>query len=95
LDARDEFADKGERISVAYGPFIQPSIVLDWSQLSVFLFDEEEGSGIRAFGWTYVTFLNMFLDEFLECFLFVLGEGVYFSGERGWGIFLKLYCMIL
>ena len=94
MNARDEFTDKRERISVAYGPFIQSSVVLDWSQSSVFLLDEEEGGGIRAFGRTYVTFLNMLLDEFLECLLFILGEGVYFSGERGWGVFLKLYCVI-
>ena len=78
MDAGDEFANEGERVSVAYGPFVQSSVVLDWSQSSVFLFNEEEGGGIRAFGWTYVAFLNVFFDELLERLLFVLGEGVYF-----------------
>ena len=45
-DTMDEFGDKREGVAIRDGPRIQLSIVLDGSQLSVFLLDEEEATGI-------------------------------------------------
>ena len=78
-----------------YRPFVQSSVILDWSESSVFLFDEEEGGGVWAFRWTYVALLDVFFDKFLKRFLLVLHEGVDLSWQGGWGIFLEFYCMIL
>ena len=42
----DEVGDKGQGVCVLYSMFIEISVVLDWSKLSVFLFDEEERGGL-------------------------------------------------
>jgi hypothetical protein len=42
----DEIGDEGEGIGVTDSVFIDISIVLTWSESSIFLFDEEEGGGL-------------------------------------------------
>ena len=37
-------------------PFVKLTIVIDWSEGSVFLLDEEEGGGIGTFRGSDVTF---------------------------------------
>jgi len=46
---------------------------LDWSQLPILLFDEEEGGSIGAFRWSYRPPGEMFFEEGFEFFLFKLG----------------------
>jgi hypothetical protein len=53
----DKFWNEGERVAILDGPLIYLSVVLDQSQLPIFLFDEEERGSIRAFRWSDVTFL--------------------------------------
>ena len=40
--------DEGRHIVVLLSPSVDGSVVLDWAELSIFLFDEEEVGGIRA-----------------------------------------------
>ena len=39
----NQCGDEGERVLVAHRPLINVLVILHWSQLPVFLFDEEEG----------------------------------------------------
>ena len=94
LDARNEFADKWKKILIVYGPFVQSSVVLNRSKLSVFLLNEKERGCVWAFLWAYVAFFNVFFDELLKCFLFVLHQGVDFSRQHCWGIFLEFYRVV-
>jgi len=57
---------------VFYCPFVDGSVVLDRAQLSVFLFDKEEGGGIGTFRWLDGSSHYMFLDELLQFFQFDL-----------------------
>jgi hypothetical protein len=65
----DQLGDEWQGITVLYGPFIYFSVVLDRSQLAVFLFDKEEGGGIRTFGWADVSLLRVFFHKLLKGFL--------------------------
>jgi len=57
-------------VSILDGPFVDWSVVLYRSQFTVLLFDEEEQHGIGALGSSYGASFQMFVDEFLEFFLF-------------------------
>ena len=46
----DDLAYKQGDIFVFLCPFVQRSIVLNWSELSILLFDEEKVHHIRRFG---------------------------------------------
>ena len=37
MDAQNEFADKWKKILIVYGPFVQSSVVLNRSKLSIFI----------------------------------------------------------
>ena len=39
---------EGGYISILLGPSVDQPIVLDWTELPIFLFDEEEVCGVRA-----------------------------------------------
>ena len=45
----DELRYEGEGIFVRDGPFVKISVVLYWSELPVFLLDEEKPTGIGRF----------------------------------------------
>ena|SRR5258708_3146069 len=47
-EAVNGLGDKGRHVPILLGPSVDGSVVLDWVELSVFLFDEEEVGGIRA-----------------------------------------------
>ena len=67
---------------------------MDWSQLAVFLFDEEEGGGVWALRWYDVSLFEVFLDEDSQCFPLFLSEGVDLSWEHGRGVLLQLDGMV-
>jgi len=56
-------------------PFIDGVIILYWSEFSVFLFNEEEISGIGTPGFSYGSPLQMFLDKVVNLLDFFLIEG--------------------
>jgi hypothetical protein len=72
-DSCNEFRDEWEWCGVSTGPFVEFSVVLYWSELSVFLFDEEEWGCKLAFGLGDVSLLEVFLEEGCGCFLLRLG----------------------
>ena len=61
---------------------------MDWSELPIFLFNEEEGRGIGAFGWLDGSSGGVFFEEFGKFSLFGLGEADGFADEgcRGSGL---------
>jgi len=63
---------------------------LDGSEFSVFLFDEEEGRGVGAFGRLDGSSGGMFFEEFGEFSLFGLGEADSFADEGRWCSGLEL-----
>jgi hypothetical protein len=82
----DQLRNEWEGVAISDGPLVDSSIVLDRAKFSVFLFDEKEGGGVRAFGWTNVTFLHVLLYELLQFLLFELGEGVDLPGYSAQGV---------
>ena len=59
-------------VLISPGPFVNRLVILDQSELSIFLFDEEEVGCVWAPGFSYGASLQMFLDEvvnFLNLFL--------------------------
>jgi hypothetical protein len=46
----DQFSDERKWVFIGDSPLVQSSIVLDWSELSVFLFDKEESAGVGGVG---------------------------------------------
>ena len=92
--SRDKLGDEWEWVAVLYCPFINLPIVLHWPELSVFLFDKEEGRCVGAFRRFDVSLFQMFVHEFGECFLFCLGQGVDLSRDCRGGSVFEFNCMI-
>jgi hypothetical protein len=67
---------------------------LYWSQLSVFLFDEEEWSRELAFGLGDVSLVEVFLEERCQCLLFWLGQGVHLPWHMLWVAWFQFYGVI-
>jgi hypothetical protein len=82
----DQLRDKWKGVAISDRPLVNSSVVLDRTELSIFLLDEEERGGIRALGWANVTFLHVFLYKLLQFLLLELGKGVDLSGYGAWGI---------
>ena len=61
------------------GVGVQVAIVLTWAERAILLSNEEEGCGLRGFGWDDPSSLQMFVNESFACFLFFWIEGVYLS----------------
>jgi len=61
----DELGDQGEGILIQYHPLVQFLVVLDWSKLSVLLFDEEEAACIWEFRVTDPLEAEVGCEEFL------------------------------
>src|SRR6202789_2139655 len=66
-----KFGNKREGISVFDGPIIQVPIVLTWSQLPVFLFDEEKWGCHRRLRRSDVSFFQVVFEEFIQFNLFL------------------------
>ena len=60
---------------VPFGPLVHWTIVLDGSEFSVLLFDEEEICGIRTPQFPDCSSFEMFGYKFLRFGNFALGEG--------------------
>jgi hypothetical protein len=65
-----KFANKGERGGVLDGESIELPVVLDGSEIAVFLLDEEEGECISGFQGLDVAFWQVFVNEFLKSNIF-------------------------
>jgi len=59
--------------------FIEVSVVLAWTKSSLFLFDKEEGSGLRGVRGADFSSTKVFVKESFSSEAFVRGEGVEFS----------------
>jgi hypothetical protein len=70
-------------------PLINLSVILDRAKLSIFLLDEEEGGGVRAFGQADIAFLYVLLHKLLQFFLLELSEGIDLSRDGAWGVWLE------
>jgi len=65
--------------------FIEVPVVLAWTESSVFLFYEEEESGLGGIGGTDFSGMKVFVEESFGGKAFVGGERIefpYFGGER-------------
>ena len=70
LDLINEFGDQREGITVLYGQGIEFPIVLNRSEITQLLFDEEEGGRNWQFRGTDATSLEVFFQEFIKFLLF-------------------------
>ena len=61
----DEIGDEGQGVCVLYCMFIEISVVLNWSKLSILLFDKKEERGLWGFGWSDLSCFQVFIDECL------------------------------
>ena len=57
------------------GPLVDRSVVLDRTELPIFLFDEEEICGIGAPQLSDGSSFQVFIDELMDLLYFHLGEG--------------------
>ncbi len=81
----DQGGYKGKGVAVFNRPGVYWSVVLDRSEFSVFLFDEEEGRGVGAFRWLDGSAGGVFFEELGELPLFGSGEVDGFADESCWG----------
>ena len=70
---------------VSSGPFIDGSVVLYWSEFSIFLFDEEKVGGVGAPGFSYGASLQVLLDEVMDFLDFFLIKRQESSWHCRWG----------
>ena len=73
--AVDRLWNKGHRVAVLSRPFVNGTIVLYWSELSIALLYKKEVSGIWAPGFSDSASFEVFLYELAHFSLFCLGEG--------------------
>ena len=69
----DEFGDEREGVFVWDCPLVEISVVLNRSELAIFLLYEKEPAGIGRVGPTNSTQSEILLDEFLLFLLFFGG----------------------
>jgi hypothetical protein len=58
-----------------FGPFVKGSVILYWSEFSIFFLDKEEIGGVGALGWADSIPSEMFFYKFSGFFNFFLSEG--------------------
>jgi len=68
-ELRDEFRDKGERISVLDGHSVQRVIVLDQLEQTIFFFNKEHRDCNRRFGRSDLSGTEVFLQESVQLLL--------------------------
>ena len=61
----DEVGDKREGIHIFDGMFIEISVILDWLEFAILLFDKEEGRSLGGFRWSDSSCLEVFVDKVL------------------------------
>src|ERR1700722_19434542 len=70
LDLVYEFGDQRKGVTILHGQGIEFPVVLDRSEITRFLFDEEEGGGDRLFRRTDSTGFQILFKEFVQFLLF-------------------------
>ena len=68
-----ELLDEQEWGSIADSEGVQSAIVLDWSEIAIFLFNEEEGECIRGFGLADISLFKVLCNELLQSDVFSRG----------------------
>ena len=82
----DQLQYEGKGIFVRDGPFVEISIVLHQSEFPVFLFNEEESTGIGGFRSSDALKPEILVQEFVLLLLFSWRQRVDSTVDRGWGI---------
>ena len=65
-----ELLDKQERGGIADGECVQLSIILDWSEIAILLFDKDGGECIGGLQLMNVPFLEVLCNELLQSDVF-------------------------
>ena len=68
-----EFPDEREQGGIADGEGVQSAVVLDRSEIAIFLFNEEERECIRGFGLADVSLFKVLRNELLQSDVFSRG----------------------
>ena len=94
LEFINEVRDKGKGIGITNGMFIKVTVVLAGVEVSIFLFDKEEGGGLGRVERADFARFEIFVKEVFNGFLFIGREGVDFPTPRGKG-FVEVYFMVI
>ena len=70
----NDLGNEGGYISVLLCPFVYGSIVLYWSEFSIFLLYKEEIGCIRGFGYADCSPFEVFLYKFVHFSFLLLGK---------------------
>ena len=76
----EEFTNQGKGIGVLDRMFIEISVILAWSKLSILLIDEEERWCHLGFRWSDIALFEVVLEEFFQFDIFFRREMVRFEG---------------
>ena len=90
----NEIGDKGKGIGVVNGVFIEVLIVLAGVEVSILLFDKEEGVGLGRVERADFARFKIFIEEVFCDFPFIGREGIDFPNLRDEG-FVKVYFMVI
>ena len=74
--------------------FIEVLVILAGVEVSILLFDKEEGGSLRRVGRVNFARSEIFIKEVFSGFLFIRGEGIDFPNLRDKG-FIKVYFMVI
>ena len=85
-----ELSDEWEWGGVVHSEGVQSAVILDRSEITIFLLNEEEGECIRGFGLADVSLFKVLCDEFLQGDVFTRGQRVDFAVHRIRGVWFQI-----